>query len=65
MYLKDLQAHVCDSQVDLGALSVSGGMKANPIHLQFTSNLQNLEIWFCWGLPTTGEEAKTKIRENI
>lgn len=33
-----------DSQIDLGALSVSCWVEANSVHLQFTSNLQDLEI---------------------
>lgn len=44
--LKNLKAHVSNSQIDLGALSVSRWVEADAIHFQFTDNLQDLEIGF-------------------
>lgn len=43
-HLKNLEAHVRNSQVNFGAFPVSCWVEANAVHFQFTGNLQDLEI---------------------
>lgn len=45
-HLKNLKAHVSNSQIDLGALPVGRWMETDAVHLQFAGNLQDLKIWF-------------------
>lgn len=49
-HLKHLKAHVSNGQVDLGAFPVGRWVEADAVHLQFTRNLQDLEIWFSGSL---------------
>lgn len=38
-YLEDQHSRVCDGQVDLGALSITGSLWADPVHVQLPSHL--------------------------
>lgn len=44
IHLENLKAHVGNSQVDLGSLSVGCRMKTDAVHLQFAGDLQDLEV---------------------
>lgn len=43
-HLKNLNAHMSDSEIDLGAFSVRCGVEAHAVHFQFPGDLQDLEI---------------------
>ncbi len=44
IHLKNLKAHVRNSQINFGALSVSCWVEADAVHLQFTGNLEDLKV---------------------
>lgn len=43
-HLENLKAHMSNSQINFGAFPVSGWVEADTVHLQFTGNLQDLEV---------------------
>lgn len=43
-HLKNLQAHVRNSQVNFGAFPVGCWVEADAIHLQFTGDFKDLEV---------------------
>lgn len=63
-HLKNLQAHMSHGQIDLGAFPVGCWVEANSVQLQFTSNLQDLEIGFGGRLAPADGNAETKTLEN-
>lgn len=43
-YLKNEYPHMRDSEVDSHAFSIMGRVRANPVHVHFAGNLQQMHI---------------------
>lgn len=61
-HLKNLKAHIGNSEVDLGAFTVCCWVETDTIQFQFTSNLQNLKIRFSWSLTPATDDINVYIR---
>lgn len=60
-HLKNLKAHIGNSEVDLGAFTVCCWVETDTIQFQFTSNLQNLKIRFSWSLTPATDDINVYI----